>query len=502
MAGFLANFGLVAEGADQSRLTSSRLALEDQRLADEKQAGQLRGQEIERGKMGLEDATRSRAAAESERAAVSGSSGGMDQTYDAVGKARRASGNLAGVEDANTRRQQNAVRALVDLAHDAQIGTDPRQAEEKLRRAGFAQDAEPGSMTYGMNPETKDQMIMFKDKNGQMHAINGTQILQSASKMEVHPIGAQGSVITQPGAPPRVIGGPRAPVENPQHGYEKVTRKDSDGNETTDLIDIRPTIDGKPNPNFQKKVDLGGGDAAAPGGSSPKNLQTVKAIEDAVKERDGMWQPKANPSDPTAPPIKVLTPKGEEVTVAASQIWEANKRTMNHQTAIALAQNGKLMLNRSTGEMMWEAGGKRYKMSQMPGEPIQSAPPVAPARTQNDLPKVKPGTPADAPIGDQPAPVAAPQTAATTSPTGTAQEIFDKEGITGVLARLEKAYPPKETAGGGRSGATKRKVDSAEVAEFKKKKGRDALAYADSLLSKRQVAGYRRGGKVQRYGLG
>jgi hypothetical protein len=501
---FLSDFGLVNQGMDGSRLVNDRLAQNKQRLADEQQMGVLRGQAIEHGKIGLEEVSRARDSAAAERAAVAGSDG-MDQTYDAVGKARRASGNMAGVEDANTKRQQNQVRALVDLAHDATVGTDPRQAEEKFRRAGFGQDAEPGSMTFGMNPETKDTMVLFKDKSGQPHAINATNIIRQSSKMEMKilPAGSVGVEMGPGGATGRTITTPKTFAENPQHGYIKKTVKNDDGSEREQIIDVRP---GSPTYGQEVAPDAAGGAGAAPGGgSSPKNLPTIKAIEDAVKEQDGMWKPgKVDPNDPAAVPVKVLTPKGEEVTIVASQLWEANKRTMNHQTAISLAKNGKAMLNRSTGEMAWEAGGKRYKMSQTPGEAVQQPAPAAPVRNQNDMPKVKPGTPADASVGDPvPAPaVAAPQTAATTPSTGTAQEIFDKEGITGVLARLEKSYPPKDAISGGRSGSTKRKVDSPEVAEFKKKKGREALAYADSLLSKRQVAGYQRGGKVQRHGLG
>lgn len=514
LSGALANFGLISRGMNSAREDANTLASQ--------------GRTAELETMGLEDVRRNRA--ENTRL------GDMQRQL----KGRELEAAL----------QQSG---LVSVANEYMM-THSDKADAPATAAVPRPDL--AALIPGLGPDsiTADNKgnITFKDpKTGQSATRNVTAILTAAGKMPkatTSPIGAAGSQTLDPAGnvirlqpplestTPKVVsapagsevfvtGGKRNPLDPanrtrvPEKSVERAgptpnqlvhEMKNEDG--STTLIDINPS-----SPNYGNPVASGTG---AGGSNNLKQLPVLKEVSNLLMDIEGMSKP--DPTDPNPLTTKrILTDLGLKTGVEASRILQANPRGMTHLEAIDMAQNaartGKTLVQSSSGGLGWKdksgnitpIRGVSVGVSRMvtDGKPIpddeQAAASAAFDATQRGE-RVSDGSTAPAPAvpAAAPAPSAQP-VAQPQAPVASAQAIVRQSGVRGLIAVLSKLYPPsQERSGRGMAISMK---DSTEVAKFRSMTGPAALQYADQLIRAKQgqqVAGFKRGGKVQRYGLG
>jgi hypothetical protein len=174
---------------------------------------------------------------------------------------------------------------------------------------------------------------------------------------------------------------------------EKRTRKDAEGNEVTQLIDVRQTLPGgQPNPNYGKEI---GGDAGGmpggPGGTNVrKDLSVLNDITKGITEL-GEEYGKTDMSNPLNPKI-TLTPKGQQVALIAEQIRLANQN-LAPRTIIELAVKGKPMWKNEDGK---RTGVVLYNNQEFPMATPSGKVPEQPKPAASPAPAVSPTAPAAA----------------------------------------------------------------------------------------------------------
>lgn len=478
MPNVLTNFGLAMQGADRSRAVQQDFDAGEQNMAAGRQRQALVGQQIETGEMGLEEARRARS--------VQAATRGAGAT--AIGAGKTISGSLLDMSDAAAKMGDVAT---AQQYRDAHKQLESMGAKEVVNAA--LMDPRPGDrpdllQIMHQYEKTKDTTGATLDETGNLVVTRSSapptklpigklaELMGMMQPPKIHNIPAGGvGVMTQPGKAPIQIAAPKTYAENPQQGYEKRTMKDADGNERTQIIDIRETIGGKPNPAYGKEVgaDAAGGLPAGAGGTNVrKDLPVLKEISQGIIEL-GEEYGKTDMSNPLNPKI-TLTPKGQQVAMVAEQIRLANQ-SLAPRTVIEMAVKGKPMWKVEDGKRSGVViyGGQEFPMS-TPAARTAAAP--RPAAAPAAAPA--PGAPAAAPPAPA-QPVVAASAEATTRKFDQVLEAKSPElKRLGNLLRLKPKDPNLDTQGW--------------------------IAYA-ALAKKLGGQGFARGGKVSRkmcHGLG
>lgn len=470
-------------------------------------------QKTRTGQLGLEDLERQNTAAAEERAAVAGSPDNLDATYGNVAAARKKSGNLAGSVEASQQRVSAANAAELRLAMHAQRGTDPRQAEEEYRKAGFGEGGQPGSLTWGQVPgkddpayaavskdhpdwQPGDHLIMVKGSDGQMHVKNATSLIRMSTEQKVHSIAPGGSaLVTQPGAAPQLV-----------HGAGKVnaTRTGMLYDTTTGDVKYTPPDDNwslgeiqngdkKVPVSFNKKT----GDAVVLGqGGNPTHTQvhtgpdgkTTIAIGDKVFE--------VAPGTPATPGKSHLFSPDEPATPAKPASLVPVNTDGPPIDGARKAADGKWYVKSGDGYAeVIPAGGA-------------AAAPVAPAPAAKKASATKPAAakPAPTKTDDEKIPDVASPVEAGLAPAARHQSRVAAARGDQDKARAEA--PKKRAVETFRAIASSPRMTAEDAPLIKEALDTGLLTPAEKSKAERmlaklqpQTAGYARGGKVQRFGL-
>jgi hypothetical protein len=507
MSNFLSSAGLALEGAQDYRGSENRLAGQEAELAAAKQRAQLTNQQIETGQLGLEDLRRNKA---------------QDRVTQDVGATSIKAGNtMSG--------------SLLDMANaEASAGRmqqalQYRQAQQQLEAMGgpaivhATVTGNPGERpdiaaimnqydaTKGVTKVVQDSAGNLQvERNGQVGPVDVKKMgellgIFKPPKLETIPAGGVG-VMTGPGINPadkaNQITTQKTFAENPQHGYEKV--KNADGEES--LIDIRPTVDGKPNPSYGKQVT--GGAGTTPGGANVrKDLHVLNEVTKAVADLG----PEYAAVDMTGLTPKVtMTKKGNQVAMVAEQLRMANQN-MPPRTIVDIAANGKAVPKYVDGKFAGNVAlynGQEFAMQTPQGTP--QAKPAAPAAPSVPSPTATVSAPAPAPalqpVGGTPAIEPQDNTRSFQNPfsTGGVKEVPGARAEFDKRMAVEKARTTFRQIVGG---DPKKLYSQGDIAALQKIMAAGVLtqaetAQAKTLLKNSGVEGYAKGGKVSRHGLG
>lgn len=210
MGGFLSNFGLTAQGMDQSRQINQNYDIGTEQLEGAKQGNTLRSQQVEAGRMGLEDAQRTRTNdANLRSAATRGGQGGAGITgsLDEMALAAEQAGDIQKALGFRHLKSKLKEEGIANVVHAALI--DPRPGPrpdlaQVFNQYGIRKDLDPNSVTLD-----EKGMLSFKGPDGQTSSFSIGQTAERLGmvkppEMKTLAPGAMG-IITQPGQPMRTI---------------------------------------------------------------------------------------------------------------------------------------------------------------------------------------------------------------------------------------------------------------------------------------------------------
>lgn len=376
LSGALSNFGLTMQGFDAAQMEQERIRNArqyndlDQLRAEnakqgieaQKQAGVLRGQQIEEGRMGLEETTREREKAKTIREA-----GARGSFIDMAFAAEKAGDPELAFKYRQVDRmvEGEGLKNVVDLAlKNPQPGYRPDLGEE-FNRYGKGK-VDPQSVTLDTNGNLSYQDPKINERASINVGVTAER-LGMVKPPAIHNIPAGGvGVITQPGRPTQFVQTPKTFPEHPKEGYIVKKIKDSEGNEREQIIDVRPN-----SPNYGKEVAPSEAGIGTPTDrSAGKVLPEVKAAMAELEKIPGM----ATKSDPTNPldTHMIYTEKGAKLAPVVSGLIMADRKLAAHE-AILVAMNGERGVD-ADGNRAIKYGNKIYKMSDTAGTRLTPAP--------------------------------------------------------------------------------------------------------------------------------
>jgi len=497
MANFLTSAGLATQGADAARNVQQDYEIGQSRLNAANQNAQLVGQQIETGQMGLEEAKRNRAQDIATRQAGASSIAGGNTMSGSLLDMANTEARAGRMQQALQYRQANqALEAMggPEIVHAAITG-------QPGDRPDIVSIMNKYEATKGVTNATMDNAgKLIVTRNGQTAPIDVKQMgellgIFKPAKMETIPAGGVG-VMTGPGVDPtkaqNQIVAPKTFAENPQHGFQTV--KDAEGGET--LIDIRPTVDGKPNPDFKKPVTGGG----AAGTSVRKDLHVLDDIGKAVADLGPEYATiDMNSLNPKPVPTKL----GNQVMLIANQLRLGTKdsgQDLDPRTVVDIAAKGKAVPKYVDGKFAGNVvlyNGQEFPLRTAQGA-AQPAPKPVPA-------------PAPAPAAASAAPTAAP-----IAPESNSRAVNNQFAVGGVQEQpgARAAFDDRRAKERARTtynlivaGAKDKLYSPKDIESLQTVMKSGILTPAEmqrgaALLKASGVAGYARGGMVSRAGLG
>lgn len=141
----------IAGGYNAAIEDSQRIQEGKQRIsrgAQELQLGDVRNQEAG---MELQDYSRQRSDRDATRQAVANAPD-VDKALDAFAQARKAAGDMPGYASATDALTEFRKKSVLETAKAAQEGGDPKQIEETLRARGHGKDIAPDTLKFGTIP--------------------------------------------------------------------------------------------------------------------------------------------------------------------------------------------------------------------------------------------------------------------------------------------------------------------------------------------------------------
>lgn len=530
MAGnWLANWGLVQQGMNDSRFTEAVRDAELERMAQmararegeiaaQGQTAREREQQIGLRQIGLEEAKRQADTQGKIREAVSGLAPDSTKkdSYNAMLNVYRKTGDWKSSQEVQKLIDGLDAEGFGILARAASLGEDPASAAKQFNRLGNS----------FINPDLHQWLrdtegTMGGEKNdvwsigAEGQKFNTSQYIRLTSpKPDVH-IGQPGSVVVQsgPGRPTTITTAPGEKSFEPRI----LKYHDSEGKVTGETLvsgmgqELYTTV-GK------------SGDAAGGGARVKEHLPEIKAAMDALESVPGMVT-SSNPNNPLDTQ-KTLTAEGLLLARRLSAFVMSNPSVPPHN-AIEIVMKGQ-RIHDARGNRVLSYGGKTYPVEHFGGE----APATRPAATGSSYTLTDLKTGVTTPVTN-PADISAIEAVSRNVPGrvypaqgGEPQRFVPENAIPGLVPAAPQPAPAakpaaqtKETVGTKELAAARvsqqfdhdaKVMKPAELLEAYRGKEHDltpiqrrALINAEATLQGPRIGarGHKHGGKVQRYGL-